>query len=254
MDTIENYAAQVDSDFALEVGDELSAFAVQVTNLRANPESAGDCLDNLRAGLARLMALRGSVDQPLLDLLLRRMDNYLHDLADPTSDQIGDIEAFLDVIQGILDDEIGGKVDEAEFFRSLPVRRPADLDDFRALDLEILVVDTNKTAARIVGRELINCGYRIATAHRSFEALELAIRTRPDMIIASAVLDEMSGVDLGSALSVVQATESIPFAVLTSFDASDASFARLPASAAVMKKGDNFADDFAAALERFGIA
>ena len=134
------------------------------------------------------------------------------------------------------------------------MRRPADLEDFQHLDLEILVVDTNKTAARIVERELLNCGYRVTLAVRSFEALELAIRTRPDMIISSGVLDEMSGVDLASALAVIQSTEAIPFALLTSSDANDAALRRLPMSVAILKKGTGFSDDFAAALEQFGIA
>ena len=113
------------------------------------------------------------------------------------------------------------------------MRRPADLEDFRALDLEILVVDANKTGARIVQRELVNCGYRVSLANRSFDALELAIRTRPDMIVSSGVLDEMSGVDLGAALAVVQPTETIPFALLTS--SKDASLKRLPENAVVIK-------------------
>jgi PleD family two-component response regulator len=198
------------------------------------------------------MLLRSSVDKPLFDLLLRRLENYLNGLEAPTGDQVSDIETFLDVMHGVLDGEIAGEVNEAEFFRSLPVQRPADLEDFRALDLEILIVDTNKTGARIVQRELMNCGYRVSLASRSFEALELAIRTRPDMIVASGVLDEMSGVDLGSALAVIQSTESIPFALLTS--SNDASLKRLPEKAIIIKKGGGFSDDFADALERFGIA
>ena len=252
MDTIENYQAQVDSDFEEEARDELHAFEVHVGNMRVDGADKDGILEVFRAGLDRLMNLRNSVDKPLFDLLLRRMENYIGDLTDPTDDQLSDIDAFLDVMHGVLDGEIGGEINEAEFFRSLPVRRPADLEDFRALDLEILVVDTNKTGARIVQRELVNCGYRVSLANRSFEALELAIRTRPDMIISSGVLDEMSGVDLGSALAVVQTTESIPFALLTS--SNDASLKRLPKSAAIIKKGGGFSDDFADALEKFGIA
>lgn len=252
MDTIDNITAQVESDFELEVRDELASFEVITSNMRVGNAAAN--LATFQQGLDKLMALRSSVDKPLFELLLRRMENYLIDLNDPTDDQISDIETFLDLMHGILDGEVGGEINEAEFFRSLPVRRPADLEDFQHLDLEILIVDTNKTAARIVGRELMNCGYRVATASRSFEALELAVRTRPDMIISSGVLDEMSGVDLASALAVIQAAEAIPFALLTSSDANDASLKRLPNSVAVIKKGGEFSNDFAAALERFGIA
>jgi len=252
MDTTENYQAQVDSDFEEEVRDELHTFEVHVGNMRVDGADKDGMLELFNAGLDRLMNLRNSVDKPLFDLLLRRMENYVGDLSEPTDDQLSDIDAFLDVMHGVLDGEIGGEINEAEFFRSLPVRRPADLEDFRALDLEILVVDANKTGARIVQRELVNCGYRVSLANRSFEALELAIRTRPDMIVSSGVLDEMSGVDLGAALAVVQPTETIPFALLTS--SKDASLKRLPENAVVIKKGSGFSEGFANAVEKFGIA
>ena len=216
MDTIENYQAQVDSDFEEEVRDELHTFEVHVGNMRVDGADKDGILESFNAGLDRLMNLRNSVDKPLFDLLLRRMENYVGDLSYTTDDQLSDINAFLDVMHGVLDGEIGGEINEAEFFHSLPVRRPADLEDFRALDLEILVVDANKTGARIVQRKLVNCGYRVSLANRS-----------------SGVLDEMSGVDLGAALAVVQPTETIPFALLTS--SKDASLKRLPANAVVIK-------------------
>lgn len=252
MNAIGSYTAQVESDFALEARDELASFEVLASNMRGGDATAS--LTAFRSKLSRLRASLASIDSPLFELLLRRLDNYLDGLDGPTGSQVDDIETFLDVMHGILDGEVGGEVNEAEFFRSLPVRRPPDLEDFQHLDLEILVVDTNKTAARIVERELLNCGYRVSMAARSFEALELAIRTRPDMIISSGVLDEMSGVDLASALAVIQSTEAIPFALLTSSDANDATLRRLPMSVAIMKKGSGFSDDFAAALEQFGIA
>ena len=74
------------------------------------------------------------------------------------------------------------------------------------------------------------------------------------MIISSGVLDEMSGVDLASALAAIQSTEAIPFALLTSSNPGDTALKRLPDTVAVMKKGNDFSDDFATALERFGIA
>lgn len=252
MSSMGEYTAQVESDFELEARDELASFEILAGNMRGG--DAAECVSAIRDGLRKLTASLDAVDSPLFDLLLRRMDAYLIDLEDPTNEQVSDIQTFLDVMLGILDGEVGGEVNEAEFYRFLPVRRPADLEDFQHLDLEILVVDRNRTGIRIVERELANCGYRVSTAIRSFDALELAVRTRPDMIIASGVLDELSGVDLAAALSVIEATRDIPFALLTSSDANSAAMKRLPKSVAVLKKGNAFADDFAAALERFGIA
>ncbi|MDD9915535.1 MAG: hypothetical protein OXT01_12845, partial [Rhodospirillaceae bacterium] len=102
MDTIENYQAQVDSDFEEEVRDELHTFEVHVGNMRVDGADKDGILESFNAGLDRLMNLRNSVDKPLFDLLLRRMENYVGDLSDPTDDQLSDIDAFLDVMHGVL--------------------------------------------------------------------------------------------------------------------------------------------------------
>jgi CheY-like chemotaxis protein len=100
---------------------------------------------------------------------------------------------------------------------------------------------------------LASCGYRVTTSQRSFEALELAVRIKPDMVIASAMLDDISGVELGCALAAMESTEAIPFAVLTSFNKNHATLKKLPPNACLLKKGDSFGDNIADALEKFGI-
>ncbi len=84
MDTIDNITAQVESDFELEVRDELASFEVLTSNMRVQDAVAG--LASFHEGLDKLMALRSSVDKPLFELLLRRMENYLTDLNVSRSD------------------------------------------------------------------------------------------------------------------------------------------------------------------------
>jgi hypothetical protein len=133
MNAIGSYTAQVESDFALEARDELASFEVLASNMRGGDATAS--LTAFRSKLSRLRASLASIDSPLFEPLLRRLDNYLDGLDGPTGSQVDDIETFLDVMHGILDGEVGGEVNEAEFFRSLPVRRPPDLEDFQHLDL-----------------------------------------------------------------------------------------------------------------------
>ena len=246
--------ARVEEEFLYEAGDTLALFEVLVSNLRTRLASAQEGTDLLRSDVKKLLVLSSSVEQPLIGLLLRRLDDYLVNLDDPTDRHIDDIDTFVDVMRGILDREIGRDVDEAEFVRSLPVRRPLDIEDLRFSDIETLVVDPKRTAAHFVERHLARYGFRVFTAHRSFEALELAVRTRPDMVLSSAVLDEMSGVDLACALAAMPRTERVPFALLTSFDPGHESLKRLPPSAALIRKSDEFGTDLEAALSRFGLA
>jgi len=59
------------------------------------------------------------------------------------------------------------------------------------------------------------------TVDSPIDVFETVIRTRPDMVIASAMMmDKISGIDLARILKSMTATCHIYFAVLTSFDAS----------------------------------
>jgi 4-hydroxy-tetrahydrodipicolinate synthase len=74
----------------------------------------------------------------------------------------------------------------------------------------------------------------------------------PDMIIASAMMEGMGGVDLACALKAIKATKRIPFVLLTSFDAKHPELALLPKMAAVMRHDRDVDAEIATALDTFG--
>lgn len=247
-----DYGDIIDAEFLEEARDTISLLEVAVSNMRSHTTPSAEAIADLQREGAKLQRLSHWANQPLIDLAVRRMLDYSSDLADPTAFHIDDIDAILDVVRGILDGEIEN-ADQAEFVRSLPVRRLVDLDDLAHLDIEILLVDPQKASAKIFTRELVNCGYRVTSCNRAFEALELTVRTLPDMVISSAVLDKISGVELGCALGAMATTTDIPFAMMTSFARSHASLKNLPDNACLLRKDKNFGDDLADALEQFGI-
>jgi len=107
--------------------------------------------------------------------------------------------------------------------------------------------------SRIVERELAACGYRTSTIRDGFAAMETVVRTRPDMVIASVELGLLSGVDLGCALGAMPVTESIPFALFTSYEWGNPKLKGLPPRASLIRKGPQFGDDLAETLSRFNI-
>src|SRR3546814_9870935 len=80
----------------------------------------------------------------------------------------------------------------------------------------------------MLARELANCGYRAQLASDPFEALRLAVSEKPDIVLTSAVLDGMPGIDLLRSLRAIRATSRLPVAVVTSFDAGHPELAGLP--------------------------
>lgn len=248
------FSAQVTADFLRELSETLDELEITTENLRAGGAEMAAGMDEMRVSCVKLQQMAYWAHQPFIDLTLRRLVNYVEDLEDPDEYQIDDICAFLDVIRGIQEGEIDEKTtDQAEFVRSLPARRAADVDDVAHQEIEVLVVEPQKASARIFERELRNCGYRVSSAYTFFEALELTVRTRPDLVISSAILDNLSGVDLACSMSVISPIKSIPFALLTSFSADHAALQGLPEHAAILRKGEGFGEDLASALERFQI-
>jgi len=114
-------------------------------------------------------------------------------------------------------------------------------------------VDTDSNTIVVIERELRNCGYRVSVSTSPFDALELAARTRPDLVIAAAVLDELTGAALARALRAISVTRNIPFILLTGFTVDHASAKELPAEAAVVRRDEGFGEDLATALQRFHI-
>ncbi|MBK1665027.1 hypothetical protein CKO38_07810 [Rhodospirillum rubrum] len=249
----DDYGAQVEAEFLEEAQDTTSELEVTVGNIRSGAIPAVEGTQRIRTLVARLNMLGAATDFPLLDLALRRFRDYIADLDQPTEFNLDDYGTFVDVLRGLLSGEIESSTDNAEFFRSLPTRRPFDLADVAHLNVEILLIEPQRSSAAIIGRELQNCGYKVTTVRTAMEALELAVRTRPDLVISSAVLDVLSGIDVGCALAAMPATEGIPFCILTSFERNNAFLARLPANAAYLSKGGSFGADLAEALRRFRI-
>lgn len=107
--------------------------------------------------------------------------------------------------------------------------------------------------AHIVELELRACGFRVVTEPSTLSAIGTVIRTKPDLVIATAVMAGMSGIDLACALDAMPATRAIPIALLTSLDAADVQLRALPHNVPVIQKGDQFGEDLAIALAKLSI-
>lgn len=252
-DLQEDYEDQVSSEYLDEARDIVNSLDILNSRVRTNPADAAG-YDKTRSDLLSLRGLGRYAHNALADVTVHRLSDYLEDLDVPTGFQLDDICTFTDILRGVLEGEIEHDgPDLSEFVRSLPVRRPADIDDIAHLDIEIMLVEPQRTTARIIERELHQCGYRVVTVPNALDAIALTVRTKPDMVIASVVNDELTGVDLACALGAMPATRKIPFALLTSFGRNDKQLESLPSRAALLRKGKQFGDDLAEALTRFNI-
>jgi len=254
VDKIEEMDRQVEAEFIEEVRDIVSGLEVLIGNLRSNSVPAKEALPRIQRDMLNV-AVRGStVDQPLVTIVAHRFGEYVADLTSASPQQLDDMIAFIDQIRAALD----GKVEvsaSASVVRALPARIDSNFNpaDVKITNIEVLMVISDRSTARIVEREMRACGYRTSTVRSPFQALEMAVRTKPDLVVISGVLDDLTGVDLATAFATMPATRNLKVAVLTSYGFGHPSLNELPARVPVIRKGSSFGDDLAEALARLQI-
>jgi len=245
---------QVEAEFAEEVRDIVAGLEVLIGNMRSKSAPVADGLARIQRDMLNI-AVRGStLDQPLVTIIAHRFGEYVADLTSAGAPQFDDMLTFLDQIRQALDGKVQAS-DSASVVRTLPARIVGNFNpaDVKITNIEVLLVISDRSTARIVEREMQACGYRTSTVKSPFQALEMAVRTKPDLVLISGVLDELSGVDLATAFASMPGTRDIKVAVLTSYGWGHPSLQELPARVPVIRKGSSFGDDLAEALARLHI-
>jgi len=82
-------------------------------------------------------------------------------------------------------------------------------------DKKVLVVDDEIHIVHVVAIKLRNNGYEVITANDGAEALELARREKPDMVVTDYQMPVMSGLELVKELREDDQTKDIPAILLT---------------------------------------
>jgi CheY-like chemotaxis protein len=246
---------RVITEFLEELRDTASQLQVLLGNMRSRSVGAAEGLETLKRSASNMRSHAHAIGLPLIKLITHRLDEYVAELKDVGAAELDEIQMFVDKLEKVADGEAVAEAEIPAVVRALPAKRTADIDfgSIEKKNVEILLVVPEKAMARIVERELAACGYRTSTVRDGFEAIETTVRTRPDMVVASMELGLLSGVDLGCALSAMPTTQSIPFAVLTSYEWGNPKLKGLPPRAALIRKGPQFGDDLAETLARVGI-
>ncbi len=251
--TEEEVDLQATDEVADEARDLVSNFDLRLQQVRAGVLDRATAVTMLSRDSHNLRAKSRTVSIPGLASLAHRLDDYLSDIDQIADEHIDDLQAFSDRIAGVLEgDEISAE-EVATVVRELPHKKNFDLSDITITNTEVTLVLPQRSAAKIVERELAACGYRVSIVMDPFEALELIIESRPDMVITSMVMKGLSGADLACALAAMPVTRDVPVAVLTSLERSHGDLKALPMSTGIIRRGQQFGDDLAEVLERFQI-
>ncbi len=245
---------QLDQEFGDRGEDLLGELNALLEGVHIGNDVTAEGLGRVRQIVHSLKGLGASFGYGFISVLCHRFEDYLAELESIGEGQLRDVQIFIDRLEEAVHGRVKPEGDEiARFVRDLPGRPGFDSEDIEPLDIEIMLVLPAGAATRFVTAELEECGYRVVNVISPAEAMEQTARKRPDLVVASAALPGLSGIDLACALAAMPATEDIPVARLTSLDRDDESLRRLPAKVPIIRKGGDFGDDIAKALSKLGI-
>lgn len=210
---------------------------------------ADEALVEARRVAVSLSGGASGFDLPLIGVAAQRFDDYIASMAGVDSRALIDLASYAETLLDLLAEPDGNEETPASLLRRLPPKGEFNTDDITLRDTEVLLVMQPGVATRVIERELQECGYRVNTVHSAYDAVPLIVRTKPNLVIASAVIDELSGIDLAAALTSMVETRNIPIALITSFSSRHESLKFLPDSVPIIKKGASFGDDLTAALQ-----
>lgn len=211
----------------------------------------GDGLPELRRFIFDLAGQARNFGLGMLETVADQAQNYLTRIDKLDDQAIDDLGRYLDVILELLNGDRSADGDIRQTVRDLPNRLGVEIDEKPEVrDIEVVLVMSHGTQQVFVERELRACGYRATVVPDTLKALAYAVRTKPDMMIISAVMPNLGGADLALALNAIPATRNIPLAVITSFDADDPQLKALPKAVSIIRKTSAFGDDLTKALQQ----
>ena len=245
-----------DATFRALRGEFLEDSAEELQNLISYLNEAVDGNREMEAALhdARRVAVNmvggaNGFELPLIGVTAQRFDDYITSLSNQDTLGLGNMIIFAETLLDLLDAPDENEESASHLLRRLPAKGSFEAHEIDIREIEVLLVMSPGVATRMIERELMECGYRVTTVGNSFKALEFATRALPDLIIVSAVMPDLEGIDLMLALKAMPATRNIGAALITSLDSKHPSLQQLPPTVPIIKKSASFGDDLTNALQ-----
>jgi HPt (histidine-containing phosphotransfer) domain-containing protein/CheY-like chemotaxis protein len=233
-------------DNSLDRMDELETIIVRLKS--GQGERPEEFLD-LQRHIHSLKGSAGSYGFQLVSQIAHRIEDYIE-----TADHIGPaeldaIQGFLDRVRAILEAGDDPEPDEAAaILARLPSAAAAEAPVVRR-HVNTLLVMPKGVQRKIIAQELAGWGMRLSMVENGVDSIQAAVCHPPGLIIASQELPDFSGVQLARLFGTMEATESCPFVLVTTYSEGNPALVGLPHDAAVVRKGKRFSADLRVLLE-----
>ncbi len=246
---IDNIAEDLRQEFIDEAKEMVTDLTLLLDGARHERNSVEELIAAVSRAALKLRVQAGNLGLRLIGTIAHRLEDYIDGVRELSPKALDDLQVFFDRLEDVAEGRLALDSDAAQVVRQLPAKVGFSESDIEIRNIEVMLVMQHGTANRYVLRELQQCGYRVATVSSVFEAFPLIVQTKPDLVIISAIMPELDGIDLAIGLSAMPATRNIPMALITSLDPDDEQLGRMPQTIPIIRKGPSFGDDLFAALD-----
>lgn len=243
--------AELRQEFVDEAVETLQSLDVTLDSARHAREDEEEFVRLVRRVAHNLRGQAANFEMRTLATVSHRLHDYLADSPNPLPPRAWDeLQQFVDLMLILAEGrQPPTDCDPSAMVRTLPRKLGFDLADIDIRNVEVMLVMPPGIQTRYVERELQQCGYRVSIISDTVAAFSHVIHTLPDLIIVSAMMPNLDGIDLAIALVSMPATRNIPIAVITALDDDDERLQLLPRKVPVLHKGPSFGDDLFRALD-----
>jgi len=239
---------QLRLEFIDEVKETLEKLIFLLDEVRHEHKELMELIEGVQRAAISFKGQANTYELASLATVAMRAEDYLANVKNYPPRTLDDLQFFIETMSDIIEMPDNDDMDISKLVRTLPAKVRLDDSVLDVRTVEVLLVMHHGAATHFVEREMQECGYRISTCTSTLDAFALVIRTKPDFVVISAMLPELSGIDLASGLASMPATRNIPTALITSLPEDDPYLQLLSDRVPIIHKSASFGDDLAEAL------
>ncbi|NQU55868.1 MAG: Hpt domain-containing protein [Rhodospirillales bacterium] len=245
--------ANLSGEFVEDCLDNVEEAEKALANMQNGQGDFKNQYDNLQRHVHSIKGTAGTFGFPAIGVFAHRLEDFIEALKD-VSPHLDKIQIFLDKIREIAE---SGHNPEGEDYirlvRSLPRAHNRIAAVRPTREVNILLVMPRDIQRKIIGQELSSCGFGMSFVASGVDAISSVLSMKPDVVISSNFLEDMSGADLARTLSAIKATRGINFALISSDEFDDVKKIDIPDGVVIIKKEVDYTETLSKHLVAWGL-
>ncbi len=223
--------------------------------MRRKDEAFSETLGDFLRHVHSLKGQGGTFDLPAITHIAHALEDYVEVSPNIGEKELDGVQIYCDRMRRVFETGENPPDDELQQLLRLSTAgmnaEEIAGQDRKAVDM--LLVMPKGLQRKIIAQELDSCGFRVIIAKNPIQALDLALTHGSQMVLATMVMQPITGLELARCMRQIKKTSDVRFILMTSDDNNESDTFTLPKNTVIVRKGKDFTEDLALALMKWGV-